>query len=87
VNAPSAPTAWEAAFFSLLHPVQVAAVEAFVWIGEPLSTLLLYESFGRAWPFGTVGYHLRRLADQGVLEESFWEPRRGAREHFYVLAR
>ena len=43
--APTTPTvpAWPAAFFSLIHPAQIAAVEAFLWIEEPLSSLLVYE--------------------------------------------
>ncbi len=78
---------WEAAFFSLLHPAQVAAVEAYEWIGEPVSPHLAYEVLGRTWPFGTVAYHVRRLAGQGVLEERYREPARGAIAHFYGLAR
>jgi hypothetical protein len=79
--------AWEAAFFSLLHPAQVAAVEAFGWIGEPMSSRVLYEVLDRAWPHGTVGYHVRHLAAGGVLEELYREPVRGVREHFYGLVR
>jgi hypothetical protein len=85
--APEGHPTWEAAFFSLLHPVQVAAVEAFGWIGEPISTRLLYEVLNRAWPLGTIGYHVRRLARTGVLEERYREPVRGVTEHFYGLAR
>lgn len=81
------PPAWETSLFSLLHPVQIAAVEAFDRIDQPLSSLLVYEVLGRAWPLGTVAYHVRRLADKGVLEERYREPRRGATEHFYGLVR
>jgi hypothetical protein len=87
VPAGDAPPVWEAAFFSLLHPVQIAAVEAFAWIEEPLSSVLLYELLDRTWPFTNVAYHVRRLALNGVLEERFSEPRRGASEHFYELVR
>lgn len=85
MSADDRPT-WEIAFFSLLHPLQVAAVEAYAWIDEPLSAHLLYEVTGRAWPLGTVGYHVRRLAERGVLVELYREPVRGAVEHFYGLA-
>jgi predicted transcriptional regulator len=81
------PPAWETALFSLLHPVQIAAIEAFWWIGEPLSSSLVYEILERTWPFGTVAYHVSRLSKKGVLEERYREPRRGATEHFYGLAR
>jgi hypothetical protein len=79
--------AWSIAFFSLLHPVQIAAVEAFEWTGEPMSALMVYEVLGREWPFGTVAYHVRRLAESGVLARRWVEPVRGAHEHFFLLAR
>jgi hypothetical protein len=81
------PPAWETALFSLLHPAQIAAVEAHAWIGEPMSANLLHQVLGGAWPLGTIGYHVRRLAAKGVLEERYREPVRGVVEHFYGLAR
>lgn len=84
---PGEEAAWSLALFSLLHPVQVAVVEAFAWTEEPMSATIIYDVLGRQWPFGTVSYHVRRLADKGVLEPSFVEPRRGTLEHFLVLAR
>lgn len=83
----AARPAWEEAFFSLLHPLQIAAVEAYEWIEDPLSPHLLYEVLGRAWPLGSVSYHVRRLAAQGVLVERHREPARGAIAHYYQLAR
>jgi hypothetical protein len=78
--------AWSTALFSLIHPVKVAAVEAFLWTGEPMSALAVYESLARKWSLGAVVYHVRRLAESGVLVERFIEPRSGAYEHFYGLA-
>jgi predicted transcriptional regulator len=78
--------AWSTALFSLIHPVKVAAVEAFLWTGEPMSALAVHESLARTWSFGTVAYHVRRLAETGVLVERFVEPRSGAYERFYALA-
>lgn len=83
---PQERPAWETALFSLLHPLQVAAVEAYEWIGEPMSAHLLHDVLGGAWSPGTVGYHVRRLAATGVLVERYTEPVRGAVAHFYVLA-
>jgi hypothetical protein len=76
--------AWSA-LFSLLHPAQIAVVEAFEWIGEPMSTDILEEVLDRSFPIGTVGYYLPRLAAAGVLVE---QPRVGGRraERFYLLA-
>ena len=77
---------WSTALFSLIHPLKVATVEAFCLIGEPMSGLLVYEVLGRPASFGTVSYHVRRLAEVGVLVELYVEPRRGAHERFYGLA-
>lgn len=37
-------------------------------------------------PLGNVSYHVRKLADAGVLKLVNSVPRRGAIEHFYVRA-
>jgi predicted transcriptional regulator len=86
VDAPPQPS-WETALFSLLHPAQIAVVEAHVWIGEPMSSKRLHEVLGGTWPLGTIAYHVRRLAQKGVLEERYREPVRGVVEYFYGLAR
>lgn len=78
---------WSVALLSMLHSAQIATVEAFVFIDRPLSALLVYEALSRSSSFETVAYHVRRLAHTGVLEELYSEPRRGAIEHFYGLAR
>lgn len=83
---PNRVPAWSAAFYSLIHPAQVAAVEAFLFIEAPMSALVVYEVLGREWSFGTVAYHVRRLAERGVLDERYVEPVRGAHEHFFLLA-
>lgn len=82
-----APPIWSASFFSLLHPVQIAVVEAHLWIGEPMSATDVFEVLGREWPFGTVAYHVRRLARAGVLLRLHGEPVGRTDEHFYGLAR
>jgi hypothetical protein len=84
---PPPQLSWETALFSLLHPAQIAAVEAHAWIGEPMSSHLLHEVLGGSWPLGTIAYHVRRLAQKGVLKERYREPVRGVVEHFYGLTR
>jgi DNA-binding transcriptional ArsR family regulator len=37
-------------------------------------------------PLGNVSYHVRQLRDAGLIELTRTQPRRGAVEHFYVLA-
>jgi hypothetical protein len=81
------PPGWSTALFALIHPVKIATVEAFLWTQEPMSALLVYEILGRRWSFGNVPYHVRRLAEAGVLLECHTVPVRGAYERFYRLAR
>jgi hypothetical protein len=83
---PAEHPAWETALFSLLHPAQIAAIEAHAWIGEPMSAHLVHEVLGRTWPPWTIAYHVRRLAKKGVLVERYSEPVRGVVEYFYGLA-
>lgn len=75
---------WSTALFSLIHPVRVAVVEAFLRIDRPMSALLLQQVLG-SFDLETVAYHLHRLAEAGVLVEHPIEPR-GPTERFFVLA-
>ncbi len=61
-------------------------LEAHLWIDAPLSARLLVEVFDGAVPLNNLAYHVRKLAQAGVLQEEFTVPRRGAIEHFYRLA-
>jgi hypothetical protein len=83
---PDVPPPWVTALFTFLHPVQIATIEAFEWVGEPISAFGIYQLLDRTWPLPTVRYHVRRLADQGVLEVRYSEPRRGSAERYYGLA-
>jgi hypothetical protein len=83
---PSTP-AWETAFFSLLHPAQIAIVEARLWIGRPLSAHALNRVLSPEWLPGTSSYHVRTLAATGVLEKLYTTPTRGGVEHHYGPAR
>jgi Helix-turn-helix domain len=77
--------AWSA-LFPLIHPAQIAVVEAFEWIGEPMSVNVLEEVLDRAFPLGIVNYHLRQLAGAGVVVEHHRIGRRRPYECFYLLA-
>jgi len=54
-----------------VHPLKVAIVEALLWIGEPLSAVQLGKVFrgvGDGFRESNVRYHVRHLAEVGVLE-------------------
>jgi hypothetical protein len=78
--------AWSA-LFSVLHPAEIAMVEAFEWIDEPMSADVLEDVLERTFPLGTVDYHLRGLAGAGVVVEHHRIGRGRPFERFYVLAR
>lgn len=62
---------WEAFIPQFVHPVKVAAVEALLWIGEPLSATQfakLFSGKGERFREPNVRYHVRSLVKVGVLE-------------------
>jgi hypothetical protein len=61
--------AWEVALFDLLHPAQIAIVEACLGIEEPLSATLLAELFEHDFKLNLIAYHVRRLSERGVLHK------------------
>jgi hypothetical protein len=76
---------WNAILCLNVHPTQVLITEAMEWIGEPVSPALLTTVFGDGFDVGHVGYHVRKLAEAGVLTMVDTRPVRGALEHFYLL--
>lgn len=77
---------WGALVSRLLHPVQVALIEALLWIRLPLAPSDAARMFG--WPHTSqgVGYHVTALSRPGILELVDTEAVRGATRHYYVLA-
>lgn len=80
-----------AEFTRLVHPMQVAIVEALLWIGQPLSAKdfsLLFEGEIQQAAVKTsfMSYHVRALARAGLLELLGTESVRGAVRKFYFVA-
>jgi predicted MarR family transcription regulator len=61
---------WAALVARVLHPVDVAIIEAFEWIEQPLSAGDLSEVFDSKWPLAKVTYHIRRLHKLDAIELS-----------------
>ena len=78
---------WNTALYRLLHPAQIAIVEAHLWIGRPLSARALQRVLSGGWAPSTISYHVRHLAAAGVLGELYTSPVRGGAERHYGLAR
>lgn len=76
---------WEECVPHFLHPVKVAVLEAFLWIDEPFSPKHLEEMSDGEIGVSLAAYHMRTLAQHGLLEISHQRPVRGALQTFYQL--
>lgn len=76
---------WDALIGRLIHPTQVAIIEAMQWIDRPLSPVELVRVFDSEIALSSVAYHVRRLSELDVLKRTGMRQVRGAREHFYRL--
>lgn len=68
---------------ALAHPLRVRILEA-ARAGEEISPVELADTLGE--PLGVVSYHVRMLADSGLLELAGTSFRRGAVKHHYRAA-
>jgi len=77
---------WAGLVSRVVHPLKVTIVEALAWIGQPLSAHDLERVLEGQVALSLVSYHLRKLADLGVLEDVKSRQVRGATEHFYFFS-
>lgn len=77
---------WHALIPTSVHPVKVAIIEALQWIAVPLSPRELDRIFDEEFGVSLVSYHMRTLADIGVVEKVRQQAVRGAVQTFYTLA-
>jgi hypothetical protein len=77
---------WDLLVPHLVHPMKVAIIEAMMWIEVPVSPKELDLAFDEQYGVSLVSYHMRRLADVGVVEKVHQQAVRGALQTFYVLA-
>ncbi len=77
---------WEKFARAAAHPLAVEILETYANLteGEKLSPRDVADRINR--PLGNVSYHVRVLADAGMLERAGKRQVRGAVQHFYVLA-
>ena len=76
---------WEALVPLLVHPVKVSIIEAMTWIEQPLSATDLDRILQGNIGVSLISYHLRKLAELGVIEPVRKETVRGAVQTFYAL--
>lgn len=79
---------WGDLALRLAHPVQVAILEAMLWMGQPLAASELFDLFGEPdeYNLSRVSYHVVRLATIGALEKTSSRQVRGAVKTYYFLA-
>ena len=70
----------------LIHPIKVAIIEAMEWVEVPVSPRGLDRIFDEELGVSLIAYHMRTLADIGVVEKVRQEPVRGALQTFYSLS-
>jgi hypothetical protein len=77
---------WDVLIPISVHPAKVAIIEAMQWIAVPLSPRELDRIFDEEYGVSLVSYHMRTLADIGVVEKVRQQAVRGAVQNFYTLA-
>ncbi len=76
---------WNALIQHFVHPTKVHVLEALLWIGQPLSAADLENIFDGSPKHGVITYHIKCLANPGILECVGTRQVRGATEEFYWL--
>ena len=79
------PTPWEKCIPTFLHPLKVAIIEAMLWVEEPLSARLIELLLDDGTDLTLLAYHLRCLAEAGVVTKVRAEPVRGVVQTYYEL--
>lgn len=77
---------WEALVPRLLHPIKLLVLEALLWVGEPMSATGLAAMVGDPRYYGGMfSYHLREMAEEGVVVQTSTRSVRGAEELFFYF--
>ncbi len=77
---------WQWLVSQTVHPVKVAIVEALMWIGRPVTSNDLFNSFDRPGSIGNVSYHVNELARMEVLYVVERRAMRGLKERYFFFA-
>lgn len=78
---------WDAFVPRVVHPLKVAIIEAVRSIGQPLSSSELTKVIDAdEFPLASVSYHVRKLAEVGVVKAVRKRQVRGSIETFYFFS-
>ena len=76
---------WSELVPRIVHPLKVAIVEALTWIDTPMSPTELNRVLYQQSDLSLVAYHVRKLAEAGVITIVGQRPVRGALQTFYFF--
>jgi hypothetical protein len=83
-----ATRAFLAAIPQFLHPAKVAIIEALAWMDSPLSPTQLEAVLENpTWDLSLISYHVKQLAQKGVLDGIRSQRVRGVVQTFYDIQR
>lgn len=75
---------WEAVARTHVHPLRLEILERIASSSEPVSAVELSRELKSS--LGVVAYHVRQLEERRLIQPAGTRPRRGALEHFYMIA-
>jgi hypothetical protein len=76
---------WDLLVSRVLHPIQVAIIEALLWIDLPLSPADMARMFDGPYTSSHIAHHSGALAKLKVVSLVDTQKVRGATKHFYAL--
>jgi hypothetical protein len=76
---------WSCLVDLFIHPAKIAIIEAFHWIGQPMSPSELEKILDSKWDLETLAYHTKFLRDGAILESRGNRAVRGSRETYYFF--
>ncbi len=76
---------WDHCVALFVHPIKVAILESMAWLETPLSAKTVDEMFDRQFGVTLISYHMKVLAELGLVEKSGHRHVRGALQTFYRL--
>jgi len=82
---PTLSFSWESLVPLLVHPVKVEIIEAMAWVELPMSATDLDRIVQGQVGVSLISYHLRKLAELGVIDQVRKDNVRGAVRTFYAL--
>jgi len=80
------PLDWKALAMLLAHPTKALIIQAMRWIDRPLSASDLVLVLDGKLSLSVLSYHVKTLADYGILTQVERQQVRGAWKHLYVFS-